>query len=103
MELGALIMQIDDIELSDKARSKLRVHYRSELENWANLEHPGSDVGYEAYYGQQQLKHFGSRVQKLAALARAKAIVEEGYNDCKPRRELLAAIDAFIVGIKNRS
>jgi hypothetical protein len=103
MELGALIMQIDDIELSDKVRSKLRVHYRSELENWANLEHPGSDVGYEAYYGQQKLKYFGSRVQKLAALARARAIVEEGYNDCKPRRELLSAIDAFIVGIKNLS
>lgn len=103
MELGALIMQTDDVDLSEKIHNKLRVHYRSRLEEWANLEYPGSDLGYEAYYGQRNLKYFGSRAQKLAALARAKAIVEEGYNDCKPRRGLLAAIDAFIVGIKNLS
>jgi hypothetical protein len=103
MELGALIMQTDDVDLSEKIHNKLRVHYRSRLEEWANLEYPGSDLGYEAYYGQRNLKYFGSRAQKLAALARAKAIVEEGYNDCKPRRALLAAIDAFIDGIKNLS
>lgn len=30
----------------------------------------------------------------LAALVSAKEIVESGYNDCKPRRELIAALDS---------
>jgi len=100
MELGALLMRINGMKLSSKVNDRLRIHYRSKLEDWANFEHSGSDLGYEAYYGQQHLERFNSKAQNLAGLARAKAIVEEGYNDCKPRRELLAAIDAFSNGIK---
>lgn len=101
MELGAIFMQLDGAKLRAKVDDQLRVHFRSRLEDWANIEHNGSDVGYEAYYGQQHLRYFDSKAKNLAGLARAKAIVEEGYNDCKPRRDLLAAINAFSNGIKS--
>lgn len=99
MELGRLLRQLDTGKLPEKAYSGLLIHARSRLEDWANHEHRNGDVGFSAYYDQQSLSQFRSKSRTLAALKRAHEIIESGYNDCKPRRELIAAVDAFAAAV----
>lgn len=99
MELGAILRRLAALTVPWKVREHLHTHFRSELENWANYEHPGEDIGYQAYYGQEPLERYKTRQQHLAGLIRAKEIVSAGYNDCKPRRQLIAAIYAFATAV----
>lgn len=95
MELGSILYRLSGFDVPWKVHERLHTHFRSELENWANYEHPGQDIGYQAYYGQEALMRFKTPQQHLEGIKRAKEIVEAGYKDCKPRRELLAVIDAY--------
>jgi len=69
---------------------------RSELEEWSIKEH-GSQQGravYDIYYGGPHTVYGNSDAELLAILTSARALVERGYDDCKPRRKVLAAFDA---------
>lgn len=99
IELGSILYRLADFDVPWKVHERLHTHFRSELENWANYEYPGQEIGYQAYYGQEPLMRFKTPQQHLEGIKRAKEIVEAGYKDCKPRRELLAAIDAYISAV----
>lgn len=84
------------IPLSFRMGSKLSVQ-RSLLEDWALAEHRlehGLSVADDLYYGGPSRPGPVTREECLEALSKAKALVEQGYNDCKPRRELIAVLDA---------
>ncbi len=102
LELGAIFQRLGPSGVPWKVSERLRTHYRSELENWANLEHQGEDLGYQAYYD-QQVPRYDTVSQSLAGLARARSIVSQGYNVCRPQRELIAAIDAFAQAISKQA
>ncbi|MBS2510741.1 DUF5623 domain-containing protein, partial [Salmonella enterica subsp. enterica serovar 1,4,[5],12:i:-] len=71
---------------------------RSELEEWSIKEHSvqqGRAV-YDIYYGGSRAVYANSAAELMAMLTTARAIVERGYGDCKPRRNLLAAFDAAL-------
>lgn len=101
MELGSILYRLADFDVPWKVRERLRTTFRSELENWANYEHPSTEVGYKAYYDQGSLERFKTRQEHIAAAKRAKEIVMLGYDDCKPRRELIAAIEAYAVAVES--
>ena len=67
--------------------------FHSQLENWALIEH-GNNAPNDIYYGRIERPELSNRADVAAALRSAKDIVDRGYNDCKPRRELIAVLDA---------
>lgn len=71
---------------------------RSQLEDWSIMEHKHQheDAVYDLYYGGPSTPVCKTDVERMEVLATARAIVVRGYNDCRPRRDLLAAIDAAI-------
>ena len=65
------------------------------------MEHkdaPGDDV-YDIYYGPGHPHIFMSDAERLAALTRVRAILERGYEECKPRRLLIEAVDVAIAEV----
>lgn len=100
MELGAILYRLADFDVPWKVQERLHTTFRSELENWANYEYPGEDIGYQAYYGQEAMQRFKTRQEHVAGAKRAKEIVVAGYNDCKPKRELIAAIEKYAAALE---
>ena len=80
-----------------RASKKLSVA-RSQLEDWSILEHKDQheDVVYDLYYGRRSTSVCSTNAERLETLMTARAIVDRGYGDCKPKRELLAALDVAI-------
>lgn len=77
---------------------------RSQLEDWSIMEHKHQheDAVYDLYYGGPSTPVCNTNAERLEVLTTARAIVERGYDDCKPRRELLAALDAAMDEMKKR-
>lgn len=75
---------------------------RSQLEDWSIMEHKHQheDAVHDLYYGGSSTSICNTDAERLAALTAARAIVERGYDDCKPRRGLLVVLDAAIDEIK---
>lgn len=71
---------------------------RSMLEEWSIEEHKYKhpDAAYNLYYGGPSLPLCNTDTERLGALAEARRILERGYDDCRPRRNVLAALDAAI-------
>lgn len=71
---------------------------RSQLEDWSFMEHKHQheEAVYDLYYGGPSRPVCNTDAERLDVLTTARAIVERGYDDCKPRRGLLAALDAAI-------
>lgn len=90
--LGKLFAAFSLAKFSWRAHLKLQ-SFRSQLEDWAFTEH-GNNAPNDLYYGRMERPALSDRAAVLAALGSAKEIVESGYNDCKPRRELIAALDS---------
>jgi len=99
--LGTLMQSLSEIDLSYRVGTKLS-QQRSMLEDWMSVEHGAASTD-GVYYGGPSRRHVVGRAERLNALAEAKAIVERGYNDCKPRRELIAALDAAATEIASSS
>lgn len=94
-QLAGLMQQILVIPLSTRVWSKLRAQ-SSRLEEWALAEHRvehGPSVVDNLYFGGSNTP-LPTRVESLKMLATANALIDRGYEDCKPRRELLAALAA---------
>lgn len=94
-QLGELIRRLAELPLSWRTGSKLR-HQRLLLEDWANKEHCGafeSSVIDNLYYGVARHPAPTDHAKCLAMVAEARALVEQGYDDCKPRRTLISVLD----------
>lgn len=90
--LGTLMQSLSEIDLSYRVGTKLS-QQRSMLEEWMSAEHGVASTD-GIYYGGPGRRHLMGRAERLKALAETREIAESGYNDCKPRRELIAALDA---------
>ncbi|MBS0576414.1 MAG: DUF5623 domain-containing protein [Proteobacteria bacterium] len=77
---------------------------RFRLEQWSVKEHKQihEDAAYDLYCGGPSMPWCKTDAERLEVLTTARAIVERGYDDCKPRRELLAALDAGIAEMEAR-
>ncbi|WP_329832763.1 DUF5623 domain-containing protein [Stenotrophomonas geniculata] len=84
--------------------SQMLSSVRSQLEDWSLMEHKHSDDEglYNLYYGGPGSALCDSDEDRLVALRLAKAIVQRGYADCKPKREVMAALDAAIAEVSPR-
>ena len=94
-ELGYLLAVARRAPISWRMRDRLD-RARSELERWLYNEHPTFDQGAEpdeVYFG---AVHLGRSKEPAHAEAfeLARKIVDSGYNECKPKRDLLATLDA---------
>ncbi|HEY2345705.1 MAG TPA: hypothetical protein VGH80_07465 [Xanthomonadaceae bacterium] len=101
-QLGPMMKRLY-VGFSFRVSQKLS-HARSLLEDWSIMEH---DREHESaidnlYYGGPSVPGCKNDAERLAVLTTARAIVEQGYDECKPRRELLAAFDAGIVEMGKR-
>lgn len=74
---------------------------RSRLEDWSVMEHRDEPGIYDVYirYGQEAFTTDG---QRQDSLTKAREIIERGYDDCKPRREILAAVGLALEEVQNR-
>jgi hypothetical protein len=77
---------------------------RSDLEDWSLMEHRGKhgDSAYDLYYGSWSGEVGDTDVKRSQMLTAARAIIERGYEDCKPRRELLVVFDSAINEVEKR-
>ena len=77
---------------------------RAQLEEWAIHEHKNdhADVVYDLYYGGPSIPVCNTDAERFEAISEARAIAEIGYQDCKPRRELIAALDAGIAEMASK-
>lgn len=103
-QLGALMKILSVGGFSNRVATKLG-QARSELENWSLIEHKHQhgDEAYDLYYGGRSEPLCEDDGARLAALTEARAIVEHGYDDCKPKRWLLAALDAGISEMEKKT
>lgn len=94
-KLGPLMQRLS-WGFSPRVQRKLEAA-RSDLENWSISEHKDQhDDVYDIYYGGPHSFFDGTNQERLDALTAARTVVCQGYDDCKPRRELLAVLDAAI-------
>lgn len=88
--LGELLQSIVHSGWSNRVYDKLSI-FRSNLEEWMFVEH-GSNATDNVYYGGPSARILEGVEELAPALAQVTGIIEKGYNDCKPRKELLAAL-----------
>lgn len=77
-----------------KAYHKIRT-WCSTLENWMHAEYRDGDRDQDfddTYYGGKPSEYLAA-LEQLSALNRIRAVVINGYVDCKPRRDLLKELD----------
>lgn len=87
-----------------KAYDKLRT-WCSTLENWMFQEYREDDreAGfYDTYYGGEPSRHSSARDQ-VSALQRVIQIVNDGYGECKPRRDLLKDLECALAMIESQA
>lgn len=103
-QLGDLMQRLSGVPLSWRLGRKLSMQ-RSLLEDWALVEHRNSHGPSvdDLYYGGPSRPDLVTQPERLEALAKAKALVERGYNDCKPRHDLIATLDAVAAEIAART
>lgn len=79
---------------------------RALLEDWAIFElrdHAGGDVTDDLYYGGPSRSTFPSRAAMLESLVQVRALIVAGYNECKPRAELLSVLDELALAMRAES
>ncbi|NHQ86832.1 DUF5623 domain-containing protein [Iodobacter sp. HSC-16F04] len=94
LQLSPLMQALSSGFMSRVSMKLLRA--RSSLNEWVIREHKHEhpDVVYDLYYGPQRSPLCKTDAERLEVLSQARIIVERGYDDCKPRRILLDALDA---------
>lgn len=100
-QLGPLMQRLHE-GFSSRVQHKLATA-RSELENWSIMEHKHQhDDVFDIYYGGLLSFVETTRLERIEMLMAARAIVVQGYEDCKPRRELLTTFDAALSELEGR-
>lgn len=93
MTLGSILRGLAWSHVSSRTYAKLTATL-SRLDDWSMCEHPNesSQTLSDLYYGSDR-QHYNSVAEQRAGLADARRLVTSGYNDCRPRRELLAVLE----------
>lgn len=94
MTIGKLLRGLVDGSMPRRATDKLG-RVRSELEDWALAEHGEAitqEMFHNMYYG-DYVEPFQSQKAKLDAIDRVRAVLRANYAECKPRRDMLAALE----------
>lgn len=101
LQLAPLMRGLAAVGFSGRVRSKLGAA-RSELDDWWPMEHRDEQGRAldDIYYGGPIVVCGDSEIERRAMLTEARSIVLRGYDDCKPRRRLLAAFDAGIAELQ---
>ncbi|MDG9929037.1 MULTISPECIES: DUF5623 domain-containing protein [unclassified Pseudomonas] len=77
---------------------------RSRLEDWAFMEHPNGiteEVEAKFYYG-PVIDGFTTPQDTLKAIETVWAVLLKGYEDCKPRAQMLAKIESAAVDLRKK-
>lgn len=93
--LGVVLRGLSRLDLSVRTHDKLSASI-STLDDWSVLEHPGesSHVLTDLYYGDERARYEGLDKQ-LLGVSQARTLILAGYNECRPRRDLLKVLDAI--------
>lgn len=91
LTVGPLVHALDNHRFPGGPRRSIEF-IRTTLDDWIQLEYPGDEMSDEqfraAYYGAHQ-EQIVNRDSQIEAVRRIRALLSEGYPDCRPRRELL--------------
>lgn len=90
LTIGPLLAALSNSDLPKVATRRL-AEVRTDLDDWLQMEYPGDKMTDEqfraAYYGEYRAP-ISSRPAQLAAIDRILAVLEGGYLNCSPRRQL---------------
>ncbi|QIM50238.1 DUF5623 domain-containing protein [Pusillimonas sp. DMV24BSW_D] len=101
-QLGPLVQGLASSTIFSRRVHRNLSSARSDLEDWSLMEHKDQlgDDAYDIYYGGRMIVG-NSEAELVEMLSMAQAIVERGYADCKPRRQLLAVFEAAVSELAN--
>jgi hypothetical protein len=93
--LGVLLNRLAWSDLPVRAHDKLQ-HIISMMDDWSYLEHREDQISRLdlLYYGEKQ-PPFEDICSLRAAVVDACSLIRSGYNECRPRRDLLHALEAI--------
>ncbi|MCY1351518.1 hypothetical protein D9M69_377860 [compost metagenome] len=77
---------------------------RSRLEDWAFMEHPGgitAEVDAKLYYG-PAVDGYTTPQDTLKAIETVRDLLLRGYEECKPRAQMLAKIESAAADLQKR-
>lgn len=77
---------------------------RSRLEDWAFMEHPGgitAEVDAKLYYG-PSVDGYTTPQDSIKAIETVRDVLLEGYEECKPRAQMLAKIEAAAMDLQKK-
>ncbi|MBG6708153.1 DUF5623 domain-containing protein [Pseudomonas aeruginosa] len=77
---------------------------RSRLEDWAFMEHPGgitAEVDAKLYYG-PAVDGYTTPQDTLKAIETVRAVLLKGYEECKPRAQMLAKIESAAADLQKK-
>ncbi|WP_434577301.1 DUF5623 domain-containing protein [Pseudomonas sp. Z5-35] len=86
-----------------KVHEKLN-QVRSRLEDWAFMEHPGgitAEVDAKLYYG-RAIDGYTTPQDTLKAIETVRDLLLKGYEECKPRAQMLAKIEAAAADLQKK-
>lgn len=88
--------------LSNSIRTKLTAML-SLLDDWSSLEHREVEdqVLVNLYYARERL-HYATPAEQLQGIRDARELIVQGYNDCRPRRDLLKVLEQTERDIQTR-
>jgi hypothetical protein len=90
LTIGPLLAALSNSDLPEVASRRLR-EVRTDLDDWLQMEYPGDKMTDEqfraAYYGEYRAP-IATRTAQLAAVDRILALLEDGYSNCAPRRQV---------------
>ena len=102
LKLGPLLSSLCVSGLSH-ARTSAISRIRSRLDDWLQMEYPSEEEMtqeqfHNAYYGSRYSPIMDAQSQ-VVALQQAVTLLEEGYLDCKPRRDMVNKLRSIAAAI----
>ncbi|MDN7431389.1 DUF5623 domain-containing protein [Burkholderia sp. AU45388] len=102
LTVGPLVHALDHHRFPGGPRRSI-AFVRTTLDDWIQMEYPGDEMSDEqfraAYYGTHAAP-IVDRARQIEAVRRIRALLSEGYSDCRPRRALLdrlAGVEAALM------
>lgn len=88
--------------LSNRTRNKLTATL-SVLDDWSSMEHSNAEgrILDDLYYGCERL-NYATPAEQLQGTQEARELIVQGYNDCRPRRDLLKVLDQVEREVRSR-
>lgn len=99
--LGVILKGLAWSDLPDRSHEAIQSAL-SRLDDWANYEHrdvPSHEL--DALYMVGERAALNSPSEQLTAIAAARTVIRNGYNDCRPRRVMLELLDSLECEVLN--